>query len=100
VWIPKVYNGRNKTFFFVSHAAVRFVQGITFVGTIPKAQELAGDFSNTRNAAGQLIAIFDPATTTASGSAFTRTAFPGNIVPANRISSITRAMAKYLPTPN
>ena len=57
VWIPKVYDGKNRTFFFVSHEAVRFVQGVTFVGTIPKAQELSGDFSNTRNASGQLITI-------------------------------------------
>ena len=100
VWVPKVYNGKNRTFFFVSHEAVRFIQGVTFVGTIPKAQELAGDFSNTRNTSGQLITIYDPATTTASGSGFVRTAFPGNIVPAERISPVARNIAKYLPAPN
>jgi hypothetical protein len=100
VWIPKVYNGKNKTFFFVSHEAVRFVQGNTFVATLPIPQELAGDFSNTRNAAGQLITIYDPASTTSSGSGFVRTAFPGNTIPANRINAVTRAIAKFLPAPN
>ena len=100
VWIPKVYNGKNRTFFFVSHEAVRFTQGITFVGTIPKANELGGDFSNTRNANGQPIIIYDPATTTPNGSAFIRTAFPGNVVPASRINAVSRAIQKYLPTPN
>src|SRR5204863_1420037 len=40
VAIPKLYDGRNKTFFFISGESVRFVQGITFVGTMPRAPEL------------------------------------------------------------
>jgi hypothetical protein len=100
VWAPKVYNGRNRTFFFVSIEKVRFIQGMTFVGTEPKPQELAGDFSNTRNAAGQLITIYDPKTTAPSGSSFIRSVFPGNMIPGARFNAVSLAIAKYLPAPN
>jgi hypothetical protein len=99
VIIPKVYNGKNRTFFFVSIEKVRFVQGLTFTGTEPTAQQLGGDFSNARTAAGQLITIYDPSTTTASGTGFTRSPFPGNIIPSARINSVSLAIAKYLPAP-
>jgi len=100
VWIPKVYDGRNKTFFFVSEESVRFIQGVTFTGSLPTPQQLAGDFSNTRNQAGQLVTIYDPATTVANGSAFVRTAFPGNIIPASRINPVSKNIAGYMPAPN
>ena len=63
VYIPKIYNGRNKTFFFVNEESVRFIQGLTFVGTIPTSPLLSGNFSNDRNSAGNIITIYDPATT-------------------------------------
>ena len=98
--LPHIYNGKNKTFFFANVELVRFVQGVTYTGTVPRPQELAGDFSQTRNAAGNLIQIFDPTTTTSTNGGFTRTAFPGNIIPANRIDPVIRNVAKYFPAPN
>ncbi|HLJ15249.1 MAG TPA: TonB-dependent receptor [Bryobacteraceae bacterium] len=101
VLLPKIYNGKNRTFFFVSVEKVRFIQGMTFVGTEPTPQQLAGDFSNARNASGQLITIYDPATTTPNGSGgYTRSAFPGNIIPASRINPVSLAISKYIPAPN
>ncbi len=99
VRIPKVYNGRNKTFFFASVEKVRFIQGLTFTGTEPTPQQLAGDFSNTRTASGALITIYDPATTVPNGSGYIRTAFPGNIIPASRINAVSKNIIKYFPTP-
>ncbi|MEO7143559.1 MAG: carboxypeptidase regulatory-like domain-containing protein, partial [Bryobacteraceae bacterium] len=102
VSIPKIYNGKNRTFFFVSVESVRFIQGVTFVGSVPKPQELAGDFSNTRNANGQLITIYDPLTTVPNpnGSGYIRSAFPGNVIPASRFNPVALNLAKYLPAPN
>jgi Carboxypeptidase regulatory-like domain len=101
VQIPHVYNGRNKTFFFGNFELVRFVQGLSFTGTEPTTQQLAGDFSQTRNAAGAAIQIYDPLSTAATpGGGFTRTAFPGNIIPADRIDPVARNILKYFPAPN
>ncbi len=101
VEIPRLYDGRNKTFFFGNFELVRFVQGVTFTGTEPTPQQLAGDFSQTRNAAGAAIQIYDPLSTApAPGGGFTRVAFPGNIIPANRIDPVARSIVKYFPSPN
>ncbi len=102
VVIPKVYNGKNKTFFFVSAELVRFIQGSTFTGTVPNPTLLSGNFSNDRNAAGKPIVIYDPSSTTPnpSGSGYVRAPFPGNMIPANRISPISTRIASYLPAPN
>src|SRR5262249_31003025 len=63
VVLPKLYNGKNRTFFFVDTELVRWVNGATLNGTVPTAAQLTGDFSATRNAAGALIQIYDPVST-------------------------------------
>ena len=89
---------KNRTFFFFAYEGVRWIQGLTATGTLPTALQRNGDFSQTRNQAGQLITIYDPLTTTSASS--TRTAFPGNVLPANRLDPVARSLLKYLPQPN
>lgn len=101
VVIPNLYNGRNRTFFFASAELVRFSQGITFVGTVPDPTQLAGDFSNLRNAAGQSITLYDPATTTRNpDGSFVRQPFAGNRISTDRIDPVARNMSRYWPRPN
>ena len=93
VMVPGLYNGRNKTFFFTSYEAYRNkTSAAPQTVTIPTAAMHAGDFSEWRDANGNLIPIYDPATTrlNASGTGFVRDAFPGNIIPTNRFSQISR----------
>lgn len=45
VWVPKVYDGKNKTFFFVDYAGTREIRGTTFVNSVPTAKSRTGDFS-------------------------------------------------------
>ena len=60
----------------------------------------SGDFSKTFNQAGQLIRIFNPYTTRASGNAFVRDQFPDNKIPANLIDPVAINALKYYPLPN
>ncbi len=90
VWIPKVYNGRNKTFFWLGFEGYRDTQAANLEAYAPTALERVGDFSQTRNSSGSLLTIYDPLTTAADGS---RSAFPGNIIPANRINTVGRNIA-------
>src|SRR5262249_6727817 len=46
VYIPRIYDGRNKTFWFLSWEGFRLRQGQTFLTTVPTAAQRAGDFSN------------------------------------------------------
>lgn len=102
VVLPKIYNGHNKTFFFVGTELVRFIQGVTYTATVPNPLELTGNFSHDLNSAGKPITIYDPSTTTlnAARTAYVRAPFAGNIIPANRINPVSAAIAKYWPAPN
>ncbi len=99
VRIPKVYDGRNKTFFFFNSETVRFIQGITFTASLPDPRQLTGDFSNLRQTNGSAVTLFDPATTASVGTGFTRTPFPNNVIPAGRINPVSRNLARLMPPP-
>ncbi|HUP39729.1 MAG TPA: carboxypeptidase-like regulatory domain-containing protein, partial [Vicinamibacterales bacterium] len=93
VMVPGLYNGRNKTFFFASYEAYRNkTSAAPRTTTIPTEAMHNGDFSGWRDANGNLIPIYDPATTrlNASGTGFVRDPFPGNIIPRERFSRISR----------
>jgi hypothetical protein len=100
VTLPRVYNGRNRTFFFVAYEGLRQGSATTMTTTVPTAAQQTGDFSKTLNAAGQLVTIYDPVTTVAQGSGFVRSAFPGNIIPANRMDTVGKNVTAYYPLPN
>lgn len=101
VFIPKFYDGRNKTFFFTSVELVRFSQGVAFTGTMPTELQKAGDFSNTRNNAGNLTTVYDPDSITPfPGGGFRRTPFANNIVPQGRFNPVGTNIASFIPNPN
>ena len=94
---------KDRTFFFANVESLREESASVSTFTVPLPEWRTGDFSNFRNAAGALITIYDPATTRAdpdNPGQFIRDPFPGNRIPANRISPVARAMATYWPLPN
>ncbi len=95
--VPKVYNGTNKTFFWLGFEGYRDTQAASREQYTPTALERAGDFSQTFNSAGALLAIYDPFTTTASGS---RTPFSGNVIPSTYIDKVGRNIASTYMMPN
>src|SRR3954454_8445970 len=87
VSIPKLYSGKNRTFFYAAWEGYRFRSASTTRVLVPTDAERNGDFSALS------VPIYDPATTTldpATGS-YTRSVFPGNIIPSNRIDPISAA---------
>lgn len=94
---------RDRTFYFVNYEGLREQTASVQTFTVPLAEWRNGDFSNLRNAAGQQIILYDPATTredpTAPGQ-YIRDPFPGNRIPADRTSAMARAMMSYWPQPN
>ena len=101
VVIPHLYDGHNKTFFFGSLGFFFSRYGASGnIITIPTQAMLRGDFSDFRDASGNQIPIFDPATTVPDGNGgFRRTQFPGNIIPPERISQAAKVVAQYMPSP-
>jgi hypothetical protein len=92
VWIPKLYDGRNKTFWFFTKTKDLRPATIGFpVLTVPTAAMKQGNFSGAG-----LPLIYDPATT----SGDTRALFPNNTIPQSRFSSVSRNLIPLIPDPN
>jgi hypothetical protein len=91
VYIPKVYNGRNRTFFYFSLDLFKQNFAQTAIGTVPTAAMKSGDFSNFVNSSGVQIPIYDPQT---------GLPFPGNIIPNSRFSTLAKSILPDIPNPN
>ncbi len=96
VVLPKIYQGRDKTFWFFSWEGFRWRRGQTAQSNVPLADMRGGDFSMLTNR------IYDPLTgTTDSAGRIIRQQFPGNRIPASRINPGMRYVVDNLmPLPN
>jgi hypothetical protein len=94
VVVPKLYNGKDKTFFFFAYEGSRRNEGQVRTFTVPTLAQRGGDFSANSNP------IFDPATTALVNGQNRRTQFPGNIIPASRLDRAARNIANFYPEPN
>jgi hypothetical protein len=83
---------KDKLFFFADYQGTRDDLGVINRHNIPPMDFRTGDFSRASTI------IYDPATGNADGTG--RQPFPGNIIPANRISPIARRLLAFLPAPN
>ena len=100
VWIPKVYSGHDKTFFYVSYEGLRDTSAGSFYGTVPTQLERQGDFSQTHDATGKSIVIYNPYTTV-TGTNYSRTPVPGNnINNLGPLNPIGQALVNLYPLPN
>jgi hypothetical protein len=111
--IPKLYNGRNRSFFFFNWES--YIQRLTVVSgtaTVPSQAFRNGDFSsiltgqmiNVTDPTGKTVSIaantiFDPASQTTVNGQGVRTPFPNNMIPASRISPIAQKIQALLPAP-
>lgn len=92
---------KNKLFFAYSYEGIRQSIPDPFTTSIPTPLQRTGDFSQTKQANGQLQVIYDPLTTrTDANGKLIRDPFPGNIIPANRINPVAKAALAFLPAPN
>lgn len=100
VLIPRLYNGRNRTFFFFTPQFTRQRGSDMVTTTIPTELERNGDFRQS-SATGGAVPVFDPASTQASGKTFVRDPFPNSVVPPSRFDPIGLNILKYgYPLPN
>ena len=87
---------RNRVFFFVDYEGLRQGFPLTSNSNVPTAAQRAGNFSQSN------VTIYDPATSVfnPTTNTYTRTAFAGNIIPANRIDPVAAAVMALYPLPN
>lgn len=99
IWIPKVYNGRNKLFFFFAYEGWKDRAPSPTFSTVPTTAERNGDFSALLKLGNQ-YQLYDPNTAKTSGTVISRTAFAGNIIPTSRLNPVALNYLKLLPAPN
>ena len=85
VIIPKLYNGRNRTFWLMNYEGIRQNNAINSTALIPTGQERAGNFNGTGTM------IVDP---------ITKAPFPNNTIPTSKITAIGQRLANLFPLPN
>ena len=87
----------SKTFFWVATEGYRDNSAFNGQLILPTDRERAGDFSQTFDRNGALVVIYDPLTTKADGrGGFVRDPFPGNVIPAGRINTVSRNVLSYI----
>jgi hypothetical protein len=102
VIIPKLVDGRDRLFFMFNFEGLRETKSLTANPSVPLTAWRSGDFSNLRDANGNLIPIYDPATRVfdAAGNVTQApTPFPGNRIPAARIHPVSKQLLDYYPLP-
>lgn len=88
---------RDRTFFFVDYQGQRQSIGRTMISTVPTLLQRQGLF--TEAVGGRVPAIFDPLTTATPGTETTRSPFPGNAIPLDRLDPVARALMERYPLP-
>src|SRR5579883_766310 len=110
VRIPKVYDGRNRTFFFFNYE--QYIQRQTVYNglqTVPTAAMRGGDFSSVLGT--QVLGtdplgnpiyqneIYDPSSTRQVNGQAVRTPFPNNVIPYSRLDPVALKIQSYIPAP-
>ncbi len=100
--LPKIYSGKDKTFFFLNYEGLRHFTGSNAnQASVPTALERSGDFSQSLIDNGNKVQIFDPDTgyINSSGQVM-RNPFPGNKIPESRFDPLAKIYMGYYPGAN
>ncbi len=107
--IPKVYHGKDRSFWFFAYERYSLSQASTILATVPTPAMRGGDFSGLINGEGLLQVLYDPSTTQPStncagspnnpNNQYCRTPFPNNQIPIGRISPTAKTLFDITPTP-
>jgi hypothetical protein len=108
VIIPRLYDGRQKTFWSFGYEGLKIRRNLSFTGTVPTQDQRRGNFSallapelNPGNLPDHPYQIYDPETIApAGGGRFRRDIIPGNIIPEELIDPVAKRIMEYWPLPN
>ncbi len=96
--IPRLYHGRNRSFFFLAYEGFRNRVGANdFIASVPTPEMYDGDFRYWVDQQNKLLPIYDPATTrpNPNGGGFIRDPFPANQIPKARFSNISQKIMPF-----
>jgi hypothetical protein len=102
VILPKIYNGKNRTFWFFAYEANKFGNpdsGGNATSSVPSAKMHNGDLSEFL-ALGSAYQVYDPRSTALVGGSYTRTPIPNNVIPSSSLDKVGMSLMNLYPTPN
>ena len=101
VYIPKLYDGRNKTFFTASYEGLRQIKSPSQLGTTLSQAMRNGDFSSLcQNGFDGAGLCTDEVAGHQIVNPTTLAPYPGNIIPSDQLSPVAQALLQYYPLPN
>jgi hypothetical protein len=98
IFLPKIYDGRNKLFWFFAWETLKDSQPNANFTTVPTDAERNGDLSLFLTA--DKTVLYNPNTGVLNGSTITRSPFPNNVIPTSMLNPIALAYLKFYPEPN
>ncbi len=100
--VPKLYSGRNRTFWFYAYEGNQWGRPTSTTNTVPTLAEREGDFSALLAIPqGTRYQVYDPMSTRAIGNGrFQRDPFAGNILPSSRLDAVGLNLVNLFPAPN
>jgi hypothetical protein len=102
-WLPRLYNGRNRTFVFGNWESIRQADPTSLLTTVPTAEQAAGDFSRSFDPQGRLLLVHDPFSQRANPAlpgGFLRDPYPGNRVPRSAMDPVALRILEHYGKPN
>ncbi len=101
VWIPKLYHGKNRTFWFFGYEGSRLTNPRTMGFRVPSEPMRAGDFSELKDSQGRLYVLYDPWTTNTQTWSRQPFAYGGklNVIDPKRLSPLARWIFSITPKP-
>jgi hypothetical protein len=99
IYIPKLYDGRNRTFFFYAYERFSLRQSSQQLMRVPTVPMRNGDFSGLVNSAGLLQQLYDPNSTQGRENNYARLPFMNNQIPLSRISPLAKTLYAATPLP-
>ncbi|MEX2262817.1 MAG: TonB-dependent receptor [Bryobacteraceae bacterium] len=103
VYLPRLYDGRNRTFIFGSWESSRQSDPTSLLTSVPTVEQREGDFSQTYDGQGRPLPIFDPFSQRPNpnlAGGFLRDPFPGNRIPRNRMDQVATGLMEQYALPN
>jgi hypothetical protein len=96
VYLPKVYNGKDRTFWFFAYEGLRNIAPSTQLWRVPNQAMRNGNFNDLIDTQGRRTTIYDPWST---GADWSRVPFANNQVPSARQSPLSKALFEITPMP-
>jgi hypothetical protein len=100
VRIPRLYNGKDRTFFFAAWEGYSLRSGSTMSSNLPTQAMQQGDYSQLTDGQNRPIALYDPLSTAGAAQNYSRVPFTGDVIPVNRRSPFAAYFYSVLPQPN